>query len=75
MTQVNVQNKDLHGVPPITKEHIDNNTAVRKMLIGRGITPELLPAAEDVKKVERRLKSEDKKTLDRKSGKGKGGLK
>jgi DNA-damage-inducible protein D len=70
MTQVNAQSKDLHGVPPIQKEHIDNNRAVRNMLIGRGITPEQLPAAEDIKKVERRLKSEDKKTLDRKGGKG-----
>ena len=68
MTQVNVQSKDLRGVPPIEKEHIDNNTAVRKMLIERGITPERLPAAEDVKKVERRLKSEDKKTLKDKGG-------
>ncbi len=63
MTSVNVQAKDLHGVSPIEKEHIDNNVAVREMLLKRGIVPENLPAAEDVKKVERRLKSEEKKTL------------
>lgn len=63
MTGVNVQSKDLHGVSPIEKEHIDNNLAVREMLLKRGIVPEDLPAAEDVKKVERRLKSEEKKTL------------
>lgn len=45
------------------KEHIENNLAVREMLLKRGIVPEDLPAAEDVKKVERRLKSEEKKTL------------
>ena len=38
-----------------------NNTAVRDMLVGRGIYPEQLPPAEDVKKVERRLAKEDQK--------------
>ena len=63
MTSVNVQSKDLKGVNPITHEHVDNNAAVRNMLIDRGIVPEKLPPAEDVKKVERRLKSEEKKVL------------
>ena len=63
MTSVNVQTKDLQGETAITKEHIDNNAAVRKMLTERGIIPENLPAAEDVKKVERRLASEEKKML------------
>jgi len=45
------------------REHITNNEAVRKTLLERGIRPELLPPAEDVKKVERRLASEEKKTL------------
>ena len=63
MTSVNVQTKDLQGETAITKEHIDNNAAVRKMLTERGIIPENLPAAEDVKKVERRLVSEEKKML------------
>ena len=63
MTSVNVQTKDLKGEASITKEHVDNNTAVRQMLIERGIVPENLPPAEDVKKVERRLESEKKKVL------------
>ena len=61
MTSVNVQTKDLHGQKPIEQEHIDNNTAVRDMLVGRGIYPEQLPPEEDVKKVERRLAKEDQK--------------
>ena len=63
MTCVNVQTKDLHSEGSITQEHIDNNVAVRKMLVERGIIPENLLAAEDVKKVERRLESEQKKVL------------
>ena len=63
MTSVNVQTKDLHGEASITQEHVENNAAVRKMLTERGIIPENLPAAEDVKKVERRLASEEKKML------------
>lgn len=63
MTSINVQTRDLKGIPPIEKEHVDNNLAVRKMLIERGIKPEELPPADDVKKVQRRLDSEDKKVL------------
>ena len=63
MTSVNVQTKDLHGEASITQEHVENNAAVRKMLTERGIIPENLPAVEDVKKVERRLASEEKKML------------
>lgn len=66
MTSVNVQTKDLHGEYSITQEHVDNNLAVRKMLTERGIIPENLPPAEDVKKVERRLASEEKKMLGKK---------
>lgn len=61
MTGLNVQSKDLSGQPKIEKEHIDNNKAVRNMLTQRGIIPENLPPAEDVKKVERKHKSEEKK--------------
>lgn len=63
MTSVNVQAKDLQSEASITREHVENNAAVRKMLTERGIIPENLPAAEDVKKVERRLASEEKKLL------------
>lgn len=69
MTSVNVQAKDLRGEPQISNEHIANNTAVRDMLVQRGIVPENLPPAEDVKKVERRLASEQKKALENKKKK------
>jgi DNA-damage-inducible protein D len=63
LTSHNVIDKDLKGDNQITKEHIENNLAVRKMLHDRGVKPERLPAAEDVKKVERRLENEEKKIL------------
>lgn len=63
MTSVNVQQKQLYGQHPIETEHVDNNLAVREMLLSRGIVPENLPAAEDIKKVERRLKTDEKKVL------------
>ena len=69
MTSVNVQAKDLHGETLITQEHVDNNAAVRQMLVQRGIVPENLPPAEDVKKVERRLANEQKKALENKQKK------
>lgn len=61
LTSHNVIDKNLKGEGQISKEHIDNNVAVRKMLRERGVLPEKLPASEDVKKVERRLESEEKK--------------
>lgn len=61
MTNYNVEQKDLHGEAPITREHIQNNTSVRQMLGQRGIRPEELPPAEDIKKVERRVASNEKK--------------
>ncbi len=66
MTSVNVQQKDLNGVTSIEREHVDNNLAVRKMLLDRGIIPEDMPAEEDIKKVERRLASEEKRILPKK---------
>lgn len=63
MTGLNVQSKDLKGQSKIEKEHIDNNLAVRDMLTRRGIIPENLPAAEDVKKLQRKLTSDEKKLL------------
>jgi len=66
MTAENVQLKDLTGVPSIEKEHVENNLGVRKIMIERGLVPENLPPAEDVKKVERRLFSEKEKALNRK---------
>jgi len=63
MTGLNVQNKDLKGQSNIEREHIDNNLAVREMLTKRGIVPENLPPAEDVKKVQRKLDGDEKKVL------------
>ena len=60
MTNYNVDQKDLQGEASITTEHIQNNRTVRKMLGARGIRPENLPAAEDIKKVERKVASEDR---------------
>lgn len=60
MTNYNVEQKDLQGEMPITNEHIQNNQSVRGMLLQRGIHPEELPAAEDIKKVERRVAREEK---------------
>ena len=60
MTNYNVEQKNLHGETPITREHIQNNSSVRQMLGQRGIQPENLPAAEDIKKVERRVVSNEK---------------
>lgn len=66
MTSVNVQQKELYGQANIEREHIDNNSAVRSMLLDRGIRPEALSSAEDIKKVERRLKADEKKILPKK---------
>lgn len=63
MTGLNVQTRDLKGQTKIEKEHIDNNQAVRNMLADRGIIPENLPPAEDVKKLQRKLDSDEKKLL------------
>ncbi len=63
LTNHNVVDKDLHGQPAIQHEHVENNLAVRKILHERGVRPEHLPPAEDVKKVVRRIKADDKKAL------------
>jgi DNA-damage-inducible protein D len=63
MTGLNVQSKDLKGQIKIEKEHIDNNLAVRNMLTQRGIVPENLPPAEDVKKLQRKLDGDEKKLM------------
>ena len=64
--EITIFNARQHGMTTesrISQEHVTNNDAVRKTLLQRGIRPELLPPAEDVKKVERRLASDDKKSL------------
>jgi DNA-damage-inducible protein D len=65
-TEITIFNAREHGMSSekdISNEHITNNEAVRKTLLERGIRPETLPPAEDVKKVERRIASEEKKSL------------
>lgn len=61
MTNHNVQQADLQGEHAITREHVQNNTSVRQMLGQRGIRPEDLPSEEDIKKLERRAKADEKK--------------
>jgi len=61
ITNFNIKQNDMRTQWAITGEHVKNNEEVRKLLIDRGIVPEELPPAEDVKKVERRLASEQKK--------------
>ena len=65
-TEITIHNARRHQLSSeaaISHEHVSNNDAVRKTLLNRGIRPEQLPPAEDVKKVERRLASEQKKSL------------
>ncbi|MCA0447111.1 MAG: DNA damage-inducible protein D [Bacteroidetes bacterium] len=61
LTSHNVLDKDLTGDSQISNEHIENNKAVRKMLLDRGVRPESLPPDEDVKKVKRKLEMDQKK--------------
>lgn len=61
ITNYNVNEKDLQGESSITNEHVQNNKTVREMLGKRGIKPEELPPAEDIKKMERRVATEEKK--------------
>lgn len=65
-TEITIHNAREHQMATeseISREHVNNNDAVRQTLLNRGIRPESLPAAEDVKKVERRLSSDEKKSL------------
>ena len=61
LTSHNVIEKDLNKQAQISQEHVDNNKAVRDILLKRGVRPESLPPVEDVKKLERRLESDEKK--------------
>jgi len=63
LTSHNVLEKDLSGESQISNEHVENNQAVRRMLIERGVKPESLPPAEDVKKLQRKLDGDEKKLL------------
>lgn len=61
ITNTQIQQQNLRGEPAVTREHVKNNADVRTLLRQRGIVPENLPAAEDVKKIERRVQSDAKK--------------
>lgn len=63
LTNVNVRKSDMNSENDITKEHVKNNSDIRGLLIKSGIKPENLPAEEDIKKVERKVKSSDKKLI------------
>jgi DNA-damage-inducible protein D len=63
LTNVNIRKADLKTEDAITNEHVKNNRDVRGLLQKSGIKPENLPAEEDVKKIARKVKSEDKKLL------------
>jgi len=72
-TEITIFNARQHGMQTesaISSEHITNHRAVRNTLLERGIRPESLPAAEDVKKVERRLVAEEKQALKKPDGLG-----
>lgn len=61
MTTFNVEERDIRGARPIEGEHVANNQSVRGALVSRGIRPEDLPPAEDVRKVERRVRSDERR--------------
>jgi len=61
ITNFNIKRDDLRTEGSIAREHVQNNTEVRKLLANRGIVPEQLPPSEDIRKVERRVESEHKK--------------
>jgi DNA-damage-inducible protein D len=63
ITNFNVNRDDLKGEDRITDEHVKSNEGVRKVLVQRGIKPELLPPDEDIQKLKRRVASEDRKIL------------
>ncbi|HFI0646266.1 TPA: DNA damage-inducible protein D [Streptococcus suis] len=63
MTNYNVEENNLHGEKSITDEHVLNNTTIRNMLGQRGIKPEELPPAEDLKKLERKVKQQNKNLI------------
>ena len=61
ITNFNIKRDDLQAEPSIAEEHVKNNTDVRSVLTKRGIKPEALPPEEDIKKLKRRIKSEQKR--------------
>ncbi|MDD3043160.1 MAG: DNA damage-inducible protein D [Methanosarcinaceae archaeon] len=68
MTNFNVEDKDMQGESLITTEHVENNRGVRNLLLERGIVPENLLPEEDVKKLERKVKSQEKSLAKKTNG-------
>ena len=65
ITNFNVQKDDLKGESKVTTEHVKNNADVRNLLLKSGIQPEKLPPEEEIKKVERKVKAEEKMIADK----------
>ena len=63
LTSHNTVEKDLQGESQITKEHVENSKAVRKILMERGVKPEQLPPSEDVRKLQRKLERDERKMM------------
>lgn len=61
MTNLNIEQKDLHGTSQIGNEHVGNNRSVRNALVEQGIVPEDLPAQEDIRKIERRVRKDERR--------------
>lgn len=68
ITDFNVRKHNLRGVQTIGNEHVRNNKDVRDVLEKSNIRPESLPAEEDIQKLDRRVKSQDKKLLESEIG-------
>lgn len=66
ITNFNVQKNNLQGEQKISSEHVKNNSDIRSLLGKSGIKPEDLPAEEDIKKLERRVKSAEKTIAEKK---------
>ena len=59
----NAREKRMNTEQQISDEHVTNNISVRNTLTSRGIVPENLPPAEDIKKLERKVKTSEKKEV------------
>ena len=66
ITNFNVNKDDLTGVENITQEHVKNNSDIRDLLLKSGIKVEDLPAEEDIKKLERKVRADEKKLTSKK---------
>jgi len=65
ITNFNVTKEDMQGEDPITAEHVQNNRDIRELLLKRGIQPETLDPEEDLVKLERRVKSQERQIAKR----------